>query len=235
MSEPQLGVFLLVLSGLQEEGGNLLVAVLLGHGGVIGVFVAGHRLTGKGGLKVLLSVGAGVFVRGGSIRLSGSDLHEVRGGMLADGAGEVVGQFLAHVLVAADGTAPDGLTLCGLPHGLGLRLDVLLIIIIGSRWHVGEHFHLRDGAYEKHVRAKVNSLLHVSRDEGIGAARDGQCAVGDATTILEAVELIDRTSALETKVLKQFEVGSLAEDGGRAVVKLPLFRATEIRLGCAVT
>ena len=48
MAEPQLGMFLLVLSSLQEEGGNLFVAVLLGHGGVIGVFVAGHRLTGKG-------------------------------------------------------------------------------------------------------------------------------------------------------------------------------------------
>ncbi len=98
--------------------------------------------------------------------------------MLADGTGEVVGQFLTHVLVATDGAAPDGLALCGLTHGLGLRLDVLLIIIIGGRGHVGEHFHLGDGAYEKHVRAKVDGLLHVGRDKGIGATGDGQCAVG---------------------------------------------------------
>jgi hypothetical protein len=58
--------------------------------------------------------------------------------MLADGTGEVVGQFLAHVLVAADGAAPDGLALGGLTNGLGLRLDVLLKIIIGGRGHVRE-------------------------------------------------------------------------------------------------
>ena len=81
--------------------------------------------------------------------------------MLADGTGEVVGQFLTHVLVAADAAAPDGLALCCLTHGLGLRLDVLLIIIIGGGGHVGEHFHLGDEAYEKHVRAKVDGLLHV--------------------------------------------------------------------------
>ena len=62
--------------------------------------------------------------------------------------------------------------------------------------------------------AKVNGLLHVGRDKGIGATGDGQCAVGDAPAILEAVELIDGTSALEAEVLEQFEVGSLAEDGG---------------------
>ena len=93
--------------------------------------------------------------------------------MLADGASEVIGQFLTHVLVAADRTAPNSLTLCSLTHGLGLRFDMLLIIIIGSRWHVGEHFHLSDCAYEEHVGTKVNGLLHVSRDEGIGATSDG--------------------------------------------------------------
>ena len=75
MTEPQLGMLLLVLGSLQEEGGNLLVTVLLGHGGIVGVLVAGHRLTGKSGLEVLLGAGAGVFVRGGRIGFSDSDLQ----------------------------------------------------------------------------------------------------------------------------------------------------------------
>ena len=45
--------------------------------------VAGHRLTGKSGLEVLLSAGAGVFVRGGRIGFSDSDLNKVGGGELA--------------------------------------------------------------------------------------------------------------------------------------------------------
>ena len=46
--EPQLGVFLLVLSGVQEQRGDLLVAGLLGDGGEVGVLVPGLTLTGKG-------------------------------------------------------------------------------------------------------------------------------------------------------------------------------------------
>ncbi len=212
--EPQLGVLLLVLGSLQEEGGNLLIAVLLGHGGVVGVLVAGHRLTGKGCLEVFLGAGASVFPGDGIAWHFDSDLHKVGGGVLADGTGEVVGQFLAHVLVAADAAAPDGLALCCLTHGLGFRLDVLLIIIIGGRRHVGEYFHLGDGAYEEHVRAQVDGLFHVGRDEGVGTTRDGQRAVGDAATVGEAFELIDCPSALETEVLEHLEVGSLADNRG---------------------
>ena len=64
------------------------------------------------------------------------------------------------------------------------------------------------------MRAKVDGLLHVGRDEGIGTTGDGQCAVGDAATVGEAFELIDRPSALETEVLEQLEVGGLADNGG---------------------
>ena len=62
--EPQFGVLLLVLGGLQEEGGNLLKALLLGLRGEVGVLVAGLALTSKGGVQVLLGLGAGVGVGG---------------------------------------------------------------------------------------------------------------------------------------------------------------------------
>ena len=130
--EPQLGVLLLVVGGLEEESCNLLVAVLLGHGGIVSVFVARHGLSGEGSFQVLLRAGAGILVGAGwscGLRLH---LHEVRCRMLADGTDEVAGQLLAHVLIAADGAAPDGLALGGLAYGLGLRLDVGLVVIIGG-------------------------------------------------------------------------------------------------------
>ena len=42
MLEPQFGMFFLILGGLEEEGGYLLVTVLLGNGGILGVFVPCH-------------------------------------------------------------------------------------------------------------------------------------------------------------------------------------------------
>ena len=60
--EPQLGVLLFVLGGLEEERGDLLVALLLGGGGEVGVFVARLGLARKGLPQVLFGLGAGVFV-----------------------------------------------------------------------------------------------------------------------------------------------------------------------------
>ena len=132
--------------------------------------------------------------------------------MLADGTDKVIRQFLSYVLIAADATAPDGLALGGLTHRLGLRFDMLLRIIIGGRRCIGEDFHLSDRPYEKHVCAEVDRLLNVNRYKSVGTSRDGQCAVSDATTISKVVKLIDRPSALEAEMLKQIEVGSLAEN-----------------------
>ena len=56
---PALGVLLLVLGRLLEEGGYLDETVLAGLGGEIAVFVAGLGLTGEGFLKVLLGFRAG--------------------------------------------------------------------------------------------------------------------------------------------------------------------------------
>lgn len=56
--EPDFGVFLFVSSGFFEDLGDLDVAVLLGLGGVKGVFVAGHGLPGKGFEEVLFGFGS---------------------------------------------------------------------------------------------------------------------------------------------------------------------------------
>ena len=60
--EPQLGVLLLVLGGLQEQSGDLLVAGLLGYRGEVGVLIPGLGLPGKGFPQILLGFGRGVGV-----------------------------------------------------------------------------------------------------------------------------------------------------------------------------
>ena len=62
--EPQLGMLLLVLGRLQEECGNLLVALLLGLRGEVGVLVARLALASKGGVKVLLRLRTSVWISG---------------------------------------------------------------------------------------------------------------------------------------------------------------------------
>ena len=59
--EPKLSVFLLVVSGFEEQRRDLLVAFLLGLGGKIGVLVACLGLTGKGGHQVFFGLSPCVF------------------------------------------------------------------------------------------------------------------------------------------------------------------------------
>ena len=59
--EPELGVLLFILGGLEEERGYLLIALLLRDACEIGVFIACLRLAGKCGLKVLLGLSSSVF------------------------------------------------------------------------------------------------------------------------------------------------------------------------------
>ena len=100
--KPQLCMGLLVLGGLQEQLCNLLIALVLSHGGEIGVLVPGLGLSGKGRFQILLGLGAGVLVR----TLDGSFLDQFKGGggLLADGA-ELRGA-VAFVNIAADFTFP---------------------------------------------------------------------------------------------------------------------------------
>ena len=60
--EPQLGVFLFVVGGLQEQFGDLFVTFLLCAAGEVGVLVAGLGFTCEGGLEILFGLSSGVLV-----------------------------------------------------------------------------------------------------------------------------------------------------------------------------
>ena len=60
--EPELGVLLLVLGGLEEERADLLKALFLGGGSKIGVFIARLGFARKGLPEVLFGLGARVLV-----------------------------------------------------------------------------------------------------------------------------------------------------------------------------
>ena len=59
--EPDLGVLLLVVGGLGEDGADLLIALLLGLGRKIGVFVPGLALTCESLPQVFLGLAASEF------------------------------------------------------------------------------------------------------------------------------------------------------------------------------
>ena len=59
--EPELGVLLLVLRRFEEQGRDLLVALLPGLGGEESVFVAGLGFAGKGRQQIFLGLGTCVF------------------------------------------------------------------------------------------------------------------------------------------------------------------------------
>ena len=82
--------------------------------------------------------------------------------MFANGADEIIGQFLSHIFVTTDDTAPNGLALSGLPNGLRLRFDMLLVIIVCGRRHIDKRFHFCDKADEKDVCSQIDGLLHIS-------------------------------------------------------------------------
>ena len=60
--EPELGMLLLVVSGVQEEGSDLFISGLFGDGSEIGILVSCHGFAGKGFHQVLFGFGAGIAV-----------------------------------------------------------------------------------------------------------------------------------------------------------------------------
>ena len=60
--EPELGVFLFVLGGLEEDRADLLIALFLGRGCEVGVFIARLGFARKGLPEVLFGLGARVLV-----------------------------------------------------------------------------------------------------------------------------------------------------------------------------
>ena len=59
--EPHLGVLLLIVGGLLEDGGYLYITVFLGFRGPVGILVAGLALAGKRFLQILLCLGSFQF------------------------------------------------------------------------------------------------------------------------------------------------------------------------------
>ena len=82
--------------------------------------------------------------------------------MLAQRADEVLGQGVAFVDISADFAHIAFFAL-----GLGLRLDVLLIVGVGSGLLVRYDTCLGDFADEHSVGVKVHVLLHLERKEGV--------------------------------------------------------------------
>lgn len=134
------------------------------------------------------------------------DFDKVGSGMLAPRANEVVGQGFALVLIATDSAAPHGLL-----DGLRTRLDVRLIVVVGSRSVVGKRFHLVDVDDKQRVSAKVDRLRNVSGDVRISAASHRQRTVCQATAVGEVGKFVDVASRLEAEMLKQLEVGFFAD------------------------
>ena len=60
--EPQFCVFLFIIGGLQEQGGNLLHTFLLSYGSEVGVLVASLGLASKCCLKVFFGLGTCILV-----------------------------------------------------------------------------------------------------------------------------------------------------------------------------
>ena len=132
--------------------------------------------------------------------------------MFADGTDEILGKFITLILITTDDAAPDGFALFGLTDSLGFRFDVLLIVIVGGRRHIGKRLHLGDETDEKDMRTQINGLLHIDRKVGVRAASDCQRSIAETAAVGEVGKLIDRVPALESKMLKQFEIGLLADD-----------------------
>jgi hypothetical protein len=55
--EEDLGVLLLIFSGLEENRGNIFIARLLGFTGIVGIAVPGLGLSGKGDEQVFFGLG----------------------------------------------------------------------------------------------------------------------------------------------------------------------------------
>ena len=81
--------------------------------------------------------------------------------MLAKRADEILRQLLAHILITADGTPPDGLPRFGLADLLRLRFDMLHIILIGCRGISAQDLHVGYFADKHGVRTQILRLVNL--------------------------------------------------------------------------
>ena len=89
------------------------------------------------------------------------DLLEIRFGMFADGADEIIGKFFPYPLIAADHTAPDGLSFIGFSHRLRFGFDIGLIIRIGAGRPIGQYGHKGRFAEKQHMAPEIHFLLYL--------------------------------------------------------------------------
>ena len=143
------------------------------------------------------------------------NLFEIRFGMFADRADEIIRQFLADVFVAANPAAPDGLPVRGLSNGFWFGLDVFLIIGIRHRRRIGKNFHVSHAGDEQRMCSQINGLLHLSRNVGICPLGNVQGAVRRFFAIRKIHKLVHVPSGLKTEMLEQRKIRILADNGYR--------------------
>ena len=121
---------------------------------------------------------------------------EVGSAVLAERADEVVGQDLALVDVAADLADPALLEV-----GLGLGLDVGLVVVVGHGLLGGQDPGLGNGADEHAVSVQVHVLLHLEAHKGVDVLVQEDDAVVGAE-VFALGELVHVPAGLEAKVLE---------------------------------
>ncbi len=136
--------------------------------------------------------------------------------MLAPGADEVGGEFVAFVDVAADLADPFLLAACG-GSGGGLGLDVLLVVGVGDAGAVAEHSGLHRHGDEHGVGAEVDALGDDTANDAVDELGQIAQAILRAELCLTFGELVDCLAALEAEMLERLHGGLLAE---RAEIEL---------------
>ena len=141
---------------------------------------------------------------------------EVAGGVLAPGADEVGGEFVALVDVAADFADPLLLATYG-GSGGGRGLEVLRVVGIGCAGAVAQHTGLHRHCDEHGVGAEVDALGDDTADDAVDELGQIAQAILRAEICLAFGELVDRLATLEAEMLEGLHGSFLAE---RAEVEL---------------
>ncbi|MPM52139.1 hypothetical protein SDC9_98895 [bioreactor metagenome] len=201
--EPEFRVFFFVVGGGFEEGGDLFVAFLAGLTGEIGVFVA--RLGFPGERVGEIGGGFRSFEFHLHRLLFFGDFHEVRSAVFADRTDKFFRKAFALVNIAADRAAPAAAG--GRRRG---RFDAALVIGVGHRFGVAEHFGGGNFGYEQRVTAEVGRIQHPSGEAGVDMVRQISHAVGGAARAV-AGEFVHRVAALIPEVFEYRKTGGFGE------------------------
>ena len=125
--------------------------------------------------------------------------------MLAQRTNKILRQLFSHILISANRTSPDGLSILCLPHFLRLGLNMVHIVFIGCRSIPTQHFHIRDLTNEHGMRAKILRLVNLYGNIGIGSFGNIINTVLSSDTGCVFCKFIDFPSCLEPEMLKQIK------------------------------